>query len=380
MGTHIQDSLHGYIELNAEETSIIDRPEMQRLRRIQQLGLSSLVYPSATHTRFQHSLGVMHTAGRFADNLGINGERRKELRLAGLLHDSGHGPFSHASEVVAERKGLSHEDLSCKVVDKLEDEFSVDSGRVKKIIRGELEIGRVVAGDVDADRIDYLQRDAHATGVEYGNIDADTLIRLSEIDSRRVVFDHKAVPALESLLTARFHMMKSVYLHKACVIAEKMLERALENYVESHSVEDMMAMDDYEAHSRLREFEDQKGLYSKVSNRNLYKRSLKLDQDDLSRKTMRKYSKKSESELEKQISSKAGLKTEEVIVDLPLTPKDRNFDIRVKKSGSVRPLAELTPIPEALRDAEWQLVNLGVYAPEEKREKVKSVAEKLLKT
>ena len=95
---------------------------------------------------------------------------------------------------------------------------------------------------------------------------------------------------------------------------------------------------------------------------------------------MRKYSKKSETELEKKISSEAGLKAEEVIVDLPLTPKDRNFNIRVKKSGSVRPLAELTPIPEALRDAEWQLVNLGVYAPEEKREKVRSVAEKLLKT
>lgn len=378
MTTHIQDSLHGYIELNEEEAMIVDRPEMQRLRRIQQMGLSSLVYPSATHTRFQHSLGVMHTAGRFAENLGINGDRRKELRLAGLLHDSGHGPFSHASEVIAERKGLSHEDMSCRVVDKVEDEFSVDAGRVKKIIKGELEIGRVVAGDIDADRMDYLQRDSHATGVEYGNIDADTIIRMAEIDSRRLVFDYKGIQALESLLTARFHMIKSVYIHKTCVIAEKMLERALKNYVEEYSVEKMMKLDDYEAHNKLRKFEDGEGLYSMVSNRNLYKRALTLDQDDLSRNALEEFSGKSEKNLEREIAEEAGLKSKEVIVDLPLTPKERDFNVRVKKSGEIRPLAELSPIPEALTEAEWQIVNLGVYTSENNRSKVKNVAEDVI--
>ena len=377
MTTFIQDSLHGYIELDSEEAAIVDRPEMQRLRRIQQLGLSSLVYPSATHTRFQHSLGVMHTAGKFADNLGINGERKKELRLAGLLHDSGHGPFSHASEVVAERKGLSHEDLSCKMIEKMEDRFSADTDRVKKIIKGDLEIGRVVAGDVDADRIDYLQRDAHATGVEYGNIDADTIIRMAQMDSRRVVFKEKAVPALESLLTARFHMMKSVYLHNTCVIAEKMLERALENYVREYNVETMMKMDDYEAHNKLRDFEDGEGLYTKVSDRRLYKQALRLDQDSLTREKLEKFSDKSEKEFEEEIAAEAGLETEKVIVNLPMTPKERDFDIRVKKSGEVRSLSELTPIPEALTEAEWQLVNLNVYTGSEEKSKVSSAAEKL---
>ena len=377
MATFIQDSLHGFIELDSEEAAIVDRPEMQRLRRIQQLGLSSLVYPSATHTRFQHSLGVMHTAGKFADNLGINGERKKELRLAGLLHDSGHGPFSHASEVVAERKGLSHEDLSCKMIEKMEDRFSADTDRVKKIIKGDLEIGRVVAGDVDADRIDYLQRDAHATGVEYGNIDADTIIRMAQMDSRRVVFKEKAVPALESLLTARFHMMKSVYLHNTCVIAEKMLERALENYVREYNVETMMKMDDYEAHNKLRDFEDGEGLYTKVSDRRLYKQALRLDQDSLTREKLEKFSDNSEREFEEKIAAEAGLETEKVIVNLPMTPKERDFDIRVKKSGEVRSLSELTPIPEALTEAEWQLVNLNVYTESEEKSKVSSAAEKL---
>ncbi|MFO7793499.1 MAG: HD domain-containing protein [Candidatus Nanohaloarchaea archaeon] len=378
MSIHIQDALHGYIELDYEEEAIVDRPELQRLRRIQQLGLSSLVYPSATHTRFQHSLGVMHTAGRFADSLGINGDRRKELRIAGLLHDSGHGPFSHASEVVAEKNGFSHEELSCKVVDELEDEFSVDSGRVKKIINGELEIGRVVAGDIDADRMDYLQRDAHATGVEYGQIDAATIIRLAEIDSRRLVFDYKGVQALESLLTARFHMLKSVYLHNACKIAEKMLERALENYVEENKVKHMMKMDDYEAHTELRRFENESGLYTKVSNRKLYKKALSLDSDSLSRETLKEFSEKSEQKLETEISEEAGLERNQVIVDLPSVPGSTDLNVRVKKEGEIRPMADLSPIPDALTEAEWQLVNLNVYCPETHRSKVSQIAKDII--
>ena len=378
MSIHIQDALHGYIKLDDEEESIVDRPEIQRLRRIQQLGLSSLVYPSATHTRFQHSLGVMHTAGKFADSLGINGDRRKELRIAGLLHDSGHGPFSHASEVVAEKNGFSHEQLSCKVVDKLEDEFSVDPGRVKKIINGELEIGRVVAGDIDADRMDYLQRDSHATGVEYGQIDAATIIRLAEIDSRRLVFDYKGVQALESLLTARFHMLKSVYLHNACKIAEKMLERALENYVEENRVEDMMKMDDYEAHTELREFESNSGLYTRVSERRLYKKALSLDSDSLSRKTLKEFSGKSEEKLEREIAEETSLERQKVIVDLPSTPGSTDLKVRVKKEGEIRPLSDLSPIPDALTESEWQLVNLNVYCPETHQAEVSKVARDII--
>lgn len=369
MTTHIQDSLHGYIELDEEESAIIDRPEVQRLRRIQQLGLSSLVYPSATHTRFQHSLGVMHTAGRFADSLGVSGDRRKELRLAGLLHDSGHGPFSHASEVVAEKNGFSHEELSCRVVDRLEDEFSVEAERVKKIINGELEIGRVVAGDIDADRMDYLQRDSHATGVEYGQIDASTIIRLAEIDSRRLVFDYKSVQALESLLMARFHMIKSVYLHDTCKIAEKMLERSLEAYSRDHSIEEIMKMDDYEAHVALKQYSGEESLYSKVSNRNLYKQDISLDLDSLSREKLEEFSNKSEKEIEREIVEESGLDREEVIVDLPSVPGSTDLDVKVKKDGDVRPLSDLSPVPEALTEAEWQVVSLSVYTPERNRSK-----------
>ena len=217
--TYIRDSIHGYIELSDEELSIIDSSEMQRLRRIKQLGLSHLVYPSANHTRFEHSLGVMHLAGELADSLDLDQKETKTLRIAGLLHDSGHGPFSHASEVVAERRGISHEEISCEVVEKLENNFSVDAEKVKRTIKGENKIGKVLAGDIDADRMDYLVRDAYNSGTEYGNIEYETIIRLAKMYEEEVCFERKAVQSLESLFTSRFHMIKSLYSHHASRIA-----------------------------------------------------------------------------------------------------------------------------------------------------------------
>ncbi|PSG99991.1 MAG: phosphodiesterase, partial [Nanohaloarchaea archaeon SW_4_43_9] len=116
----VQDAVHGYIKLSEEEKRIVDSPAFQRLRRIRQLGFTSLIYPSATHTRFQHSLGVTHLTGKFADSLNLKDEKRKELRLAALFHDTGHGPFSHVSEMMSKQYGVSHEDFSCEVIDRLE--------------------------------------------------------------------------------------------------------------------------------------------------------------------------------------------------------------------------------------------------------------------
>ena len=379
---HVRDPLYGYIELNDAEQDIVDSPEMQRLRRIRQLGLSNLVYPGGTHTRFQHSLGVMHLAGKFAESLNLKEERKKELRIAGLMHDSGHGPFSHASEVVAEQKGLSHEELSCRKVRKLEDKIPADTDRIEKIIHGELEIGQAVAGEIDADRMDYLQRDAYFSGVEHGNIDAETIIRLAEIDSRRLVFDHKAVQALEGLLTARFHMIKSVYTHHASQIAEKMLQRSLENYVEQgNSVERMMKLDDYEAHSQLMNSKrTAKNLYSRIKDRKLYKRALVWDIDDLAQTQLEELEKDiDEKELEKEIAQEAGLEREKVIADKPWTPEIQHLDIKVKKNGKVRNMKHYSPIPEALTEAEWRLVNMAVYSPEGEVEKVREAADKVIR-
>ncbi len=378
--THIQDAVHGYIKLSEEEKELIDTPQMQRLRRIRQLGLSSLVYPSATHTRFQHSLGVMHMAGKFAESLGLNDERRKELRIAGLLHDTGHGPFSHASEKVAEEHGISHEELSCRKIEELGDRFEVSTERVLKIINGELEIGQIVAGDIDADRMDYLQRDAHGTGVEHGNIDAATIIRLAEIDSRRVVFDHKAIQSLESLLTARFHMMKSVYTHKTSAIAEKMLERSLQSYLDQgHQLEEMMQKDDYQMHVALQNAEKPaSNIYSKITDRNLYKQALRKDIHQIDREKLMELEQVDEKELEEKISNETGLDKSKVLVNTPWTPDSKMRNIKIKKNGEVNNIEEYTPLPKALSEAEWNLVHFSVYTPEKHVEKVREAAEKLI--
>lgn len=381
MTENIRDPLYGYIEIDETERQIIDTGEIQRLRRIKQLGLSDLVYPGANHTRFQHSLGVMHLAGKFAESLNLNEKRKKELRLAGLLHDSGHGPFSHASEKVAEEKGLSHEDISCRKVEQLEDIMPVDADRIKKIIHGELEIAQAVAGEIDADRMDYLQRDAFFSGVEYGNIDAETIIRVAEIDSRRLVFNHKGVQALEGLLTARFHMIKSVYTHHTSKISEKMLQRSLENYLEQgNNVEKMMKMDDYQAHNQLLNSEGPaKNIYTRIKDRELYKRALVWDIDDLDKQEIRYLEKIDERNLEEKIAEEAGLKKEEVITDKPSTPEIQEIDIRIKKNGEIRNMKHHSPIPEALTEAEWRLVNMAVFTPQKHREKVHQAAKRVLR-
>jgi hypothetical protein len=376
----IKDPLHGYIQLNDTEKQIVDTPPLQRLRRIRQLGLTSLVYPSATHTRFQHSLGVMHISGRFAESLNLDDERRRELRLAGLLHDTGHGPFSHASEMMAKQYGVSHEDFSCEVVDRLEDYYNLDPKRLHKIIRGKLEIGQVVAGDIDADRMDYLVRDALVTGVEHGQIDIDTIIRLAEIDSRRLVFNHKAVPALESLFTSRFHMLKTVYSHHTAEIAEKMLQRALDDlHNQGTGIEPLMRMDDYEAHNALLESEGvSHELYKRIKNRDLYKRALVLDRDTVSREELKRYEEMNESDLEQRIADEAGLDRHEVIVDTPSTPEIEDIDVKIKKEKKVRSMSEISPIPEALTTAEWRTVKLSVYCPDEYRDEVSNIGKQIL--
>lgn len=380
----IEDALHGYIQLEDEEKQIIDSSQIQRLRRIRQLGMSSLVYPSATHTRFQHSLGVMELAGRFADSLSLDDKRRKEIRLASLMHDTGHGPFSHISETVAEQHGYSHEDFSCKIIDKLDSLHTADSDRIKKIIQGELEIGQIVAGDIDADRMDYLMRDSHNSGIEYGEIDADTIVRLAEIDSRRLVFDYKAVPALEALFTSRFHMIKTLYRHHTAVIAEKMVQRSLEDLVENHlSVEEMMKLDDYQAHNKMMNAGGKTTeIYSKVSDRDLYKRAVVWDIDDISKEGLQALEKRIDNpeEIEREIAEAVSVKPSEVIVDTPVTPKISELDVKVKKDGDIKQFKDVSPMTKSLRDAEWRTVSLKVYTPEKHVESIKEEAESVLKS
>jgi HD superfamily phosphohydrolase len=377
----IEDALHGYIQLSDEEVKVLDSSHMQRLRRIKQLGLSTLVYPSANHTRFEHSLGVMHFAGRLAESVDLSENQKKKVRYAGLLHDTGHGPFSHASEAVAEREGISHEDLSCEAVDSLEGFISVDVSEVKAMIRGEHDLS-IVAGDIDADRLDYLLRDAHSSGLEYGLIDYETIISSAELHRGEVVFDERAVPALESLFTSRFHMIKTLYTHHTATIAEMMLQRSLEALLEDKEIDQIMKMDDYKAHNSLLNAENHaQKLYKRIKNRKLFKTALEWKEKDINKEALKLLEKRIENprKLEKRIAEEAGIESHKVILDSPKTPQIQDISVKIKTETQVKQLQEISPIPHSLTKAEWRTVSMKVYTPEKHKEKVQKASKKVLK-
>lgn len=378
---HIQDAVHGYIKLNSEEKAVIDTPQMQRLRKIQQLGLSSLVYPSASHSRFEHSLGVMELSDRFAENLKLSDHKKQEIRMAALLHDSGHGPFSHVSERVAEKQGYSHEDFSCRKIEELEDKYSNDPERLKSIIRGETEFGKIVAGDIDADRMDYLMRDSLNSGVQHGEIDAETIIRLAKMEDEKIVFSRKAVSALENLFTSRFHMLKTLYRHHTVQIADKMLERALADLANEIDIEDLMELNDYETHNLLLKSEGvSKRLYSRVNSRELYKRALVWDIDDVSREGLKSLEERIDNprEIEKEIAEECGIKDDKIILDKPETPEIIDIDVYIQKNGELKNLKNVSPITSSLEKAEWRNTQLKIYSPSENLEEVREASVNIL--
>ena len=242
----LRDTIHGIISLDTSDPAdrliwaLVQTPEFQRLRRIRQLGLTNLVYQGAEHSRFAHSIGVMHLTGRILDQLAksaeITPEERLATRVTALLHDTGHGPFSHVSEMVL---NVSHEDWTLRIIEDPTTGVNRllaahDPGlpaRVAAIFAHTYPkrfLGRVIAGQVDADRLDYLLRDSTMTGVKYGVFDLERLIlglevyRDEELDT--VLVGVKGFHPTEAYLLARYHMYRQVYFHKTVWCAEAMLK------------------------------------------------------------------------------------------------------------------------------------------------------------
>lgn len=382
----IRDPLHGaYIKVHEDELDVVESQPVQRLRRVHQLGLSSVVYPGATHTRFEHSLGVMHLAGEMAESVGLNDRHIRAYRMAGLLHDVGHSPFSHATEAFLERDlGVSHEELSCQIVDDLASEgiLPVEPLHVKDIIRGDSEFP-IVAADVDVDRMDYLQRDAHNTGIDHGRIDAQTIIQFADIVDGDIVFDETCLQALEDLFMSRFHMTRSIYEHHTSKIAEAMLRRAVDYYLNEDTVtmDDVASLDDHQLHARLYDRGGLSGdLYTRLADRSLFKRALYLGESNLGRDRLVELSETiSDIEAtEREIADLADVSSHHVLVDPPQIPSGGQIDVKVRLNETITQLAELSPVPSNISDAEWRNTTLGVYTPTEHREEVSEAARRVL--
>ncbi|HYG20558.1 MAG TPA: HD domain-containing protein, partial [Ohtaekwangia sp.] len=227
----INDPVYGFVTIPSDLVfDLIAHPYFQRLRYIKQLGLTDLVYPAAVHTRFQHAIGAMHLMGRVLDNLRakkveISDHEYESAQLAVLLHDIGHGPFSHALEEVL-LPGIHHESLSYHFMEKLNSVFDGALDLSIKIFRNSYDrsfFHQLVSSQLDIDRLDYLKRDCFFTGVQEGNISVERIISMLHVLDDELVVLEKGILNIENFLNARRFMYWQVYLHKTSVSAERML-------------------------------------------------------------------------------------------------------------------------------------------------------------
>ncbi len=225
------DPIYGFLTIPGELIfDIIENPVFQRLRRIRQLGLTELVYPGALHTRFHHALGAMHLMGITLDTLQSKGhdispEEREAAQVAILLHDIGHGPFSHALEYSL-LEGVPHEMISRMIMNRLNEEFDGKLELATRMFDDTYERGffhQLISSQLDVDRLDYLQRDSFFTGVSEGTIGADRILKMLDISGDQLVIEEKGIYSVENFLTARRLMYWQVYLHKTTVSSEKMM-------------------------------------------------------------------------------------------------------------------------------------------------------------
>jgi HD superfamily phosphohydrolase len=235
----IIDPIHDFIRVYDHELKIIDNPIFQRLRRIRQLSGAHLTYPGAQHTRFEHSLGVMHIASQAGEALSEKGILEKDdikiLRLAGLLHDIGHGPFSHLFEEIIQKKKISHEDFGKKIIlnSDIGDALSqngYDKKTITKIAFGDSKfqyLNEIVSGALSADMMDYLLRDGYYTGAEHAKIDHKRLTQSLDVYKKKLALEKSALYSFESMMHSRYQMFKAVYFHKTVRAAEVMLLEAL---------------------------------------------------------------------------------------------------------------------------------------------------------
>ena len=348
IAAEIRDPIHGYIYLDEVQRDVVDTPTFQRLRRIKQLAGAYLVYPGAHHTRFEHSIGAMYLSGLIADELIEKGYMdpalKEELTLSLLLHDIGHGPFSHVMEEVMAEKGVKHEDLTRRIVRETEVAdvlrgYGFDEKRVADLAVGLSKahpnfMNEVVSGSLSADLMDYLPRDSYFAGVEYGKVDTRRIMSSLEVVNGSLALDSNSLYAFEALLLARYEMFRAVYFHRTVRAGEIMMVKAMEladeelGLTDTRDIQRYLTLTDDHVLRMLSELEPRthalkraRELALNYKNRRLLKcvfekliqRKEGSDMELLSSKDVR-------AEIEREIASKAKVDPESVFLDVPTAP------------------------------------------------------------
>ena len=409
-----RDPIHGYIYASEVERTVIDTGVFQRLRRIRQLAGAHLTYPGAQHSRFEHSVGAMHLAGLSGLSLmsktAMTEDDIQQMRLAALLHDVGHGAFSHLfEEVMSEKRGITHEQMTERVLKEteLKDVLSSAGYGSNDII--ELALGRpsrkpqfmseTVGGGLSVDIMDYLLRDSYFTGVEYGRIDVHRIINSYEVMNDKLALDSAALYAFEAFIISRYEMFKAVYFHRTVRAAEIMLVRAMglaDDFLHITDTSDLshyLSLTDEVVLFQLlsldprknRQLEEAKKLAVGYANRKLWKCVFEKTVHRKDRLIERIFSQKGiRDQIASQIADEAGVDANQILIDVPTTPSVPFTSAR----ESLETLALMTKGAEGRRYQtisvnELPLVSaitgfvdiLRVYTPAEFRERVEAAAE-----
>jgi hypothetical protein len=378
----IKDPVHGDIEVSNTYLPLLDAPVLQRLRYIRQLGFSYLVYPGANHTRFEHSLGTLHLADVMCRKLDLSRDDHQLVVAAALLHDIGHGPFSHAIEPLMEEfLHRNHHEIRELIGEgatgSILHQIGIDPDELSRVIAGTHLLSGIIHGDLDVDRMDYLLRDAHYTGAPYGTVDAHRLIRNTLIADGRIVLHENGINAAESLILARTLMRPAVYFHHVSRIAETMFNHAVYEHIggEPGSAPGIMQMDDAACMQLLRSSDQPVArlLASRIYDRELYKRALYVGKDQVNTASLAEYSTMGRRrKIAEEIAEKSGMEPHEVLVDIPPFPHAMSMEVQVKNRHQVIGLEEVSPLMNTLNDTRRGQWRLGVYTL---RGSVKEVAE-----
>jgi uncharacterized protein len=409
----VRDPIHGDIKITGCLVDLLETPEVQRLHNIKQLGFAHLVFPGAHHTRFEHSLGSSMIASQIASLLSLKEPEKELLTCAALLHDIGHGPFSHTLEsILLERFGVDHVDLTEQlilgtydVLSKEEKQFihapaaheilkkyDVSEKDVVNIIRGKLSkkpyLSQVLNSTIDVDQLDYLMRDAYYTGVSYGMIDLQRLLQTIVVHKGNLTILRKGVNVVENILMARALMYSSVYFHKTVRIAELMLSKALEDSSDAEPFE-FFRLTDAEIMTSLKSMDRfQLEIITRLKYRDLFKQAFTVSQQELSKqdaavvKRLEDVTKRREKE--RALEDAFHIPKGRLIIDVPRPellrsePRINKTDIQVLDQKELKSLDDFTPIAEAIRSRiapDWALM---IITDEPYRQKVAKKAKDIV--
>ena len=433
----INDTIHGSFSIDGVREDLLSTPEFNKLSHIKQLGLAHLVFPGAHHTRFEHSLGVSHLAGKMAESISLSNEESTIVEVAAMLHDVGHGPYSHTLEHILHERGgadhmhitegiitgdyeiLSEEEISLfpgrRTVPEILESYGIDPKEVSSLIHGpdaggkernlfhwgegaeafhseDHTMGHLVHGPVDCDQMDYLLRDAHFTGVRHGIIDHHRLIHCMERHSGDIAISEGGLSALEGMMTARALMYSAVYFHKVTRITEVMLSRAVErseeNLPEAVRMQRMVDAEVWHALDSAGPFA--KDMIKRLKYRRLMKNCLTRRMDELTSVQIERLihlatNSDERIQVEDEIARRSGLEAGYVCIDVPSIklllsePRMAAVDVRIiGKDGRTRWFREHTPVADALRKRQVSQNAMSVITLDGYEEIVSNIAERVI--